>query len=81
MPLPGVDQVRVTLNIVLGRKTMSVAEYLRLERGSMVALDAMPDDMVEIVAAGRVIGRGVVNVRGDRISVEVKERIRGNSGA
>ncbi len=77
MPLPGVDQVRITLNIVLGRKTMTVAEYLRLERGSMVALDPMPDDMVEILAGGKLIGRGVVNVRGDRISVELRERVRG----
>jgi flagellar motor switch protein FliN/FliY len=78
MPLPGVDQVRITLNIVLGRKTMTVAEYLRLERGSMVALDPMPDDMVEILAGGKLIGRGVVNVRGDRISVELRERVRGS---
>lgn len=81
MPLPGVDQVRVTLSIVLGRKTMTVAEYLRLERGSMVALDALADDMVEILAGGKLIGRGIVNVRGDRISVEVKERIRGQGAA
>lgn len=76
MALPGVDQVRVTLSIVLGRKIMTVQDYLRLERGSMVALDSMPGDMFEIQAAGKIIGRGVVNVRGDRISVEVKERVR-----
>ena len=78
MALPGVDSVRVTLSIVLGRKVMTIQDYLRLERGSMLALDPMPDDMVEIQAGGKVIGRGVVNVRGDRISVEVKERIRGS---
>lgn len=76
MSTRGVDSISVTLTFILGRKTLSIAEYLRLRTGSIVVLDPMPDDMVEILANGKLIGRGAVNVRGDRISVELRERIK-----
>ena len=75
MAARGVNSISITLTFILGRKTMTVAEYIRLKPGSIIVLDPMVDDLVEILANGKLIGRGAVNVRGDRISVEVKERI------
>lgn len=77
MSARGVDSISVNLTFILGRKTMTVAEYLRLRPGSIVVLEPTADDMVEILANGKLIGRGAVNVRGDRISVELRERIGG----
>ena len=77
MTTRGLNSISVTLTFILGRKTMTIADYIRLRPGSIVVLDPMADDMVEILANGKLIGRGAVNVRGDRISVEVKERIGG----
>lgn len=76
MSTSGVDSISVTLTFILGRKTVTISEYLRLRPGSILVLDPMPDDMVEILANGKLIGRGAVNVRGDRISVELRERLR-----
>ena len=75
MAASGVNSISVSLSFILGRKVMMVSEYLRLRPGSIVVLDPMPDDMVEILANGKLIGRGAVNVRGERISVEMKERV------
>lgn len=77
MAVRSVNSISVSLSFILGRKVMAIGDYLRLKPGSIVILDPMPDDMVEILANGKLIGRGAVNVRGDRISVEVKERVSG----
>lgn len=77
MAARGVDSISVTLTFVLGRRRMTIGEYLRLQPGSIVTLDPMADDMVEILANGKLIGRGAVNVKGERISVDIKSRLRG----
>ena len=68
-----IDQVSVDIQVVLGATKMPVHQVLRLGRGAIIELDATEDDEVRILANNFPVARGVVQVQGNRIAVEVKE--------
>jgi flagellar motor switch protein FliN/FliY len=76
MPLPGMDSVIVDVSVVLGSKTMPIKNFIALSRGATIVLDPVPGDKVDIMANDHLVARGVVLVRGDTISVEVREILR-----
>ena len=55
----------VAVVVVLGRKNVTVKDLLELRMGQVVEIDKSPSDAVDIVAAGKVIGKGeLVDVDG-----------------
>lgn len=50
--------IPVDVQIVLGSTTMPVATLMNLKRGSVISLDAMLGDPVDIVVNGKIIARG-----------------------
>lgn len=76
MPLSGMDSVIVDVSVVLGSKTMPIKNFIALSRGSTIVLDPVPGDKVDIMANEHLVARGVVLVRGDSISVEIREVLR-----
>ncbi|EMI41869.1 flagellar motor switch protein FliN [Rhodopirellula sp. SWK7] len=70
-----IDEVEMDLRIELGRTKMRLEEVLRLRRGSVVALDKLAGDPVDIFANGRLIARGEVLVMNDNFCVRVTELI------
>ncbi|MDY8108918.1 flagellar motor switch protein FliN [Fulvimarina sp. 2208YS6-2-32] len=62
MDLDLVLDVSVTMQVVLGAARMSVAELLKLNRGSIVKLDTKVGDPIDVVVNGRVIARGEIVV-------------------
>ena len=66
-----VDNVKVEISVVLGRSVMSMQHLLRMSRGAVIELDAHQDDPVTILANGRAVAKGEVQVDGDRITVLV----------
>jgi flagellar motor switch protein FliN/FliY len=62
---PGLDLIKripVSVQVVLGSATMTVAELMQLGRGSVVTLDRGVGEPVEILVNGRVVARGEVVV-------------------
>ncbi len=58
--------MNVPLVIVMGRKSYTVKDLLGLRMGQVLDLDRPPLDPVDLVAAGRVIGKGeLVEVEGN----------------
>ncbi|MCM2370437.1 flagellar motor switch protein FliN [Aporhodopirellula aestuarii] len=70
-----IDEVEMDLRIELGRTKMRLEEVLRLRRGSVVALDKLAGDPVDIFANGRLIARGEVLVMNDNFCVRVTELV------
>ena len=57
--------VPVQMVVVLGRKPMTAKDLLTLRPGKVVEMDKAPLEPVEIMANGKVIGKGeLVNVNG-----------------
>jgi flagellar motor switch protein FliN/FliY len=67
--------VQLDLKIELGRTRMHLEDVLRLNGGSVVTLDKLAGDPVDIYANGRLIARGEVLVLNDNFCVRVTELI------
>ncbi len=72
--------VQLDLKIELGRTQMQLEDVLRLKQGTVVALDKLAGDPVDIYANGRLIARGEVLVLNDNFCVRVAELIAGDDG-
>lgn len=75
------NDVELDLRIELGRTQMHLEHVLQLRRGSVVTLDKLAGDPVDIYANGRMIARGEVLVLNDNFCVRVAELISGDEPA
>ena len=72
------QDVDLDLRIELGRTEMFLEDILKLKRGSVVPLDKLAGDPVDIYANGRLIARGEVLVLNDNFCVRVAELLTGD---
>lgn len=70
--------VELDLKIELGRADMYLEDVLKLRKGSVVALDKLAGDPVDVYVNGRLIARGEVLVLNDNFCVRVAELIAGD---
>ena len=71
--LGSLDAVELDLRIELGRTEMSLEEVVGLRDGSVVALDKLAGDPVDILVNGRLVARGEVLVLNENFCVRVAE--------
>ena len=74
-----IRDVELDLKIELGRTHMYLEDVLKLRKGSVVALDKLAGDPVDIYVNGRLIARGEVLVLNDNFCVRVSELIVGTN--
>ena len=72
-----IRDVDLDLKIELGRTHMYLEDVLKLCKGSVVPLDKLAGDPVDIYVNGRLIARGEVLVLNDNFCVRVAELITG----
>lgn len=73
--------VELNLKIELGRTHMQLEDVLKLRKGSVVPLDKLAGDPVDIYVNGRLIARGEVLVLNDNFCVRVAELISGDGSS
>jgi len=71
--LGALDDVELDLHIELGRAELLIDEVLSLREGSVVPLDKLAGDPVDILVNGRLLARGEVLVLNDSFCVRVAE--------
>lgn len=74
-----IRDVELNVRIELGRTHMYLEDVLKLHKGSVVPLDKLAGDPVDIYVNGRLIARGEVLVLNDNFCVRVAELIAGES--
>jgi flagellar motor switch protein FliN/FliY len=72
--------VELDLRIELGRTHMYLEDVLELRKGSVVPLDKLAGDPVDVFVNGRLVARGEVLVLNDNFCVRIAELIAGNDG-
>jgi flagellar motor switch protein FliN/FliY len=72
-----IRDVELDLRIELGRTHMYLEDVLKLRKGSVVPLDKMAGEPVDIYVNGRLIARGEVLVLNDNFCVRVAELVAG----
>ncbi len=76
-----IRDVELDVKIELGRTQMYLDDVLKLHKGSVVALDKLAGDPVDIFVNGRLIARGEVLVLNDNFCVRVAELITGETSS
>jgi flagellar motor switch protein FliN/FliY len=71
--------VDLDLRIELGRTQMFLEDVLQLKRGSVVALDKLAGEPVDVFVNGRMVARGEVLVLNDNFCVRVTELVTGDT--
>lgn len=74
--LATVFDVPVNISAVLGKAHMSVAQLLKLNRGSVLELDRKVGEAIDIFVNNRLVARGEVVVVEDRLGVTMTEIIK-----
>ncbi|MDP3368372.1 MAG: flagellar motor switch protein FliN [Brevundimonas sp.] len=74
--LAPVFDVPVNISAVLGKAHMSVAQLLKLNRGSVLELDRKVGEAIDIFVNNRLVARGEVVVVEERLGVTMTEIIK-----
>jgi flagellar motor switch protein FliN/FliY len=72
-----IRDVELDVKIELGRANMQLDDVLRLHKGSVVTLDKLAGDPVDVYVNGRLIARGEVLVLNDSFCVRIAELVVG----
>lgn len=73
--------VQLELSVELGRATMPVRDILQLGAGSVIELDKLGGEPVDILVNGRLIARGEVVVVDENFGVRVTELVTRSEGS
>lgn len=63
--------VTVRLSVELGRTEMPLKEVLGLSEGSVVPLNRLTDELLDVTANGRVVARGEVVAQDGRFALRI----------
>ena len=74
--LAPVFDVPVNISAVLGKAHMSVAQLLKLSRGSVLELDRKVGEAIDIYVNNRLVARGEVVIVDERLGVTMTEIIK-----
>ena len=79
--LAPVFDVPVNISAVLGKAHMSVAQLLKLNRGSVLELDRKVGEAIDIYVNNRLVARGEVVIVDERLGVTMTEIIKDGDSA
>ena len=65
----------VELSVKIGQKRLSVQEFLGLRSGSVIELDRMYGESMDVLVSGRKFGEGEVVVVGDYFGIRITHLI------
>ena len=78
--LPGASldvvlDIPVVLSLEIGRTSISIEDLLKLAKGSVVELDRMAGEPLDVLVNGTLVARGEVVVVNDKFGVRLSEVI------
>ena len=65
--------VDVRLSVELGRTDMKLKDVLSLGEDSVVMLDRLTDELLDVMVNGKVIARGEIITQGNRFGLKIIE--------
>ncbi len=73
--------VPLTLTVELGGTEMPLSDVLQLDSGSVITLDRMPGEPIDLLVNGRVFARGEVVVVSETFGFRITELVQDARGA
>ena len=71
--LGAVRDIAVTMSMEVGRVRMTVAQLMSLGEGSIVELERLADEPLDVLVNGTLVARGEAVVIGDRFGLRLTE--------
>ena len=71
-------EVTVRLSVELGRTDMPLKDVLALGEGSVVPLNRLTDELLDVTANGRVVARGEVVAQDGRFALRIVSLVGGD---
>lgn len=72
--MQGISQAMdVQLIAVVGKKTTTLNELLELREGSVLDLNKLPNDLIDLVANGKLVAKGQLVLIEGRVGVQIKQ--------
>lgn len=68
-----VQDVKVTLSMELGRTKLSIRELLQLSQGSVIELNRMVDEHMDVLVNGTLVAHGEVVVIDDKFGIRLTD--------
>jgi flagellar motor switch protein FliN/FliY len=75
-----IQDIDVRLTVELGRAQMSLREVLDLAEESVVMLDRLTDEPLDVMVNGKLIAKGEVIAEGNRFGLRILELVGDNRG-
>lgn len=72
--------VDVRLSVELGRTNMKLKDVLSLTEESVVMLDKLTDELLDVMVNGQFIAKGEIVAQGNRFGLRIVEMAGGNDG-
>lgn len=66
-------EVDVRLSVELGRIDMKLRDVLALSEDSVVMLDRLTDELLDVMVNGKLIARGEIIAQGNRFGLKIVE--------
>lgn len=74
-------EVDVRLSVELGKADMKLKDVLALGEESVVMLDRLTDELLDVLVNGKLIARGEIVAEGNRFGLRIVEMAGGNGSA
>ena len=65
--------VSLDVKVVLGKTTMAIEDIIRIKSGSVVELDKLAGDPLDVLVNSRIVARGEVLVLNDNFCIRITE--------
>ncbi|MEZ5743498.1 MAG: flagellar motor switch protein FliN [Sphingomonadaceae bacterium] len=65
--------IEVRVSVELGQTDMTLRDAMALSTGSVVTLDRLTDELLDVMVNGKLIARGEVVAQGDRFGLRIVE--------
>ena len=75
--LGAVRDIAVTMSMEIGRTRLTIAELMRLGEGSVVELERLADEPLDVFVNGTLVARGEAVVVGERFGLRLTEVVGG----
>ncbi|GIX22641.1 MAG: hypothetical protein KatS3mg121_1424 [Gammaproteobacteria bacterium] len=68
-----IQDIEVTVSMELGRTQMTIRDLLQLSQGSVIELDRMVDEPMDVLVNGTLVARGEVVVVDDKFGIRLTD--------
>lgn len=75
------DDITVTVSVELGRTEMALKDVLALDAESVVALDRLTDELLDVMVNGRTIAKAEVIAQDGKFALRVVELAGGSTSS